>query len=87
MGDENNKVISMSESELKEFTAQVVRDTLISLGVDHSDPLEMQKDFQHLREFRESTEAMKRKGVVTLVGIFVASVVGAIMMALKEYFR
>ncbi len=85
MSDE--PTVTMTESQVKELITTTVGDTLTKLGVDHADPLEMQKDFQHVRDFRLSTEAAKRKGFLTLVGIFVASVVGAIMMAAKEYFR
>jgi hypothetical protein len=77
----------MTDKELKELVSQTVRDTLLTLGVQHSEPIEMQKDFQHLREVRVSTEAIKRKGMLTLVGIFMLSIVSAVMLALKEYFR
>lgn len=84
---ENQKTVLMTDKELKELVSQTVRDTLLTLGVQHSEPIEMQKDFQHLREVRVSTEAIKRKGMLTLVGIFMLSIVSAVMLALKEYFR
>jgi hypothetical protein len=41
------------------------------LGVDTRDPFAMQKDFAHLRAWRESTEQIKRKGFLTMTGVLV----------------
>lgn len=46
------------------------------LGVDTRDPFAMQKDFAHLRAWRESTEQVKRKGLLTLAGVIVTGAVG-----------
>lgn len=41
------------------------------LGVDTRDPFAMQKDFAHLRAWRESTEQVKRKGILAMTGVLV----------------
>lgn len=41
------------------------------IGVDTRDPFAMQKDFAHLRAWRESTEQIKRKGILTMAGVLV----------------
>lgn len=76
----------MSRSELQETIEKTVMETLTQLGVDHKDPMGMQKDFQYLRKWRESSEAIHRKGVATLVGIFIISVAAALLLGAKEYF-
>lgn len=81
----DDKSISMSEKELRDLVSSTVKDTLLGLGIDNSDPIEMQKDFQHLREWRESTDAAKRKGVLVVVTIIISSVLGAIAMGVKSY--
>ena len=74
---------SLTDSELRSVIRLTVNDTLTQLGVDFDKPLEMQKDFQHLREMRTSTEAMKRKGMLTLMGVFIMGIV----VAVKSYFE
>lgn len=81
----DNQRIEMSEKELRDLISSTVKDTLLSLGIDNEDPIEMQKDFQHLREWRESTDAAKRKGVLAVVTVIVTSVIGAVIMAFKSY--
>ena len=49
---------NMTHDELRALVAGTVRETLVQLGVDPSDPLEMQRDFQHLRQWRESGEEL-----------------------------
>lgn len=43
----------------------------LRLGVDTTNPLEMQKDFAHLRAWRESTDLVKRKGLTAAVTVIV----------------
>ncbi len=78
-GDE--KTITLTESELKALMASTVLDTLTRIGIESSDPLEMQKDFIHLRDWRRSTEAVKKKGLLAAVGFIVVSVLGLILKA------
>lgn len=80
-GDE--KSIKLTEAELKALMSSTVLDTLTKLGIDSADPLETQKDMAHLRSWRRSTEAVRRKGVVTSVGFIIVSVLG---MAFKVFF-
>lgn len=82
-----NRKIELTDNELREMIRVTVHDTLTHIGVQHSEPLEMQKDFQHLRDWRESTEGVKRKGMMTLVAIFVTSAVAIFVLGIKEYFN
>lgn len=82
---EDNPIV-ITDMQLKKVLKETVLDTLTQLGIEHQEPFEMQKDFQHLRELRVSTEEIKKKGLLTLVGIFAASSVGVIVLGLKDYF-
>lgn len=77
----------MDEAEIKKIiedaVAKGVRDAMVPLGFDISNPLEMQKDMQHLREWRQSVAAVKRQGIMTAIGILTAGAVGALWMAVK----
>lgn len=79
--------VAMSHSELNDVVAEAVKQTLMQLGVDTSDPFAMQRDFQHLRQWRESGEDLKRKGTVALLGIFFSGLVSLILLGFKEWFH
>lgn len=72
--------------DIKELVRDTVEETLLSLGVEHKNPLEMQKDFQHLREWRESVESVKSKSVVTAVGIVIAGILGMLWVGFRDMF-
>jgi hypothetical protein len=73
----------MTEHELKKIVAEAVSETLLQLGIDASDPVEMQKDMAHLRAWRESVNTVKQQGLVTAVGILVAGMLGLLWLAFK----
>ena len=41
---------NLTQEDLKKLIAEAVRETLMQMGADPSDPIEMQRDFQHLRQ-------------------------------------
>lgn len=79
--------VARSHAELNSVVAEAVKQTLIQLGVDTSDPLAMQRDFQHIRQWRESGEDLKRKGTLALLGIFFSGLVSLILLGIKEWFH
>lgn len=56
----------------------------VQVGVDTSDPFALQKDFMHLRNWREAIEQAKRRGMLTIVSTIVAGVLGLIYMLLTH---
>ena len=79
--------VAMSHAELNSVVAEAVKQTLIQLGVDTSDPLAMQRDFQHIRQWRESGEDLKRKGTLALLGIFFSGLVSLIILGIRGWFQ
>lgn len=79
--------VTMTQQELKELVSEAVTETLTKLGVDVTNPVEMQRDFQHLREWRNTTSSLKRHGLITLIGIFVAGAVAAMWLGFTSYFQ
>ena len=71
-------------SDIKDIVAEAVKQTLIQLGIDADNPIEIQKDMQHLREWRETTEDLKRKGLLTLLSIFIVGTVGLIIAGITS---
>lgn len=78
---------SMSRAEQDRMVAEAVKQTLVQLGVDTSNPLAMQRDFQHLRQWRESGEDLKRKGTASLVVIFLSGLVTLLILGVREWFE
>jgi hypothetical protein len=77
----------MTEDEIRDIARtaarEAVHEVMISLGADVSNPaakIEMQKDFQSLREWRQSMQAVRRHGMLTAVGVIVVGVLGIIYM-------
>jgi hypothetical protein len=71
--------VKMTEDEFKKVITSTVKETLTNLGCKTDDPIEMQKDFGHLRKSRESVDAIKKKSWLTAVGFVVLLVLGAIV--------
>ncbi|MCW5674963.1 MAG: hypothetical protein KIT15_10325 [Xanthobacteraceae bacterium] len=78
-----------SRTELEEIASlaakKTVEDLLLKLGIDHDEPIEMQKDFQHLRSWRQSSEQIRAKTVLTAIGILIAGLCGAVWLAIKGH--
>lgn len=76
--------ITLTEQELKSIVRETVNATLTSLGIDHDDPIEMQRDFQHLRSWRQARERISNQTLVVAVGIVITGLASAIWLSLKN---
>lgn len=74
----------MTEHEIRRIVSETVKETFMRLGIDSEDPIEFQKDMQHVRSWRTSVETVKRQGIMTAIGIITAGFLGAIWMAVKS---
>lgn len=68
----------MTEDEIKKIVSVTVSETLLKMGVNADDPIEAQKDFMHLRSWRQSTEAVKRQSMLAAIGIVTAGMLALI---------
>lgn len=57
------------------------------LGLDVSNPLEVQRDFAALRDWRLAMAGVRRKGALALTGILVSGLVAAFLVGIREYLR
>ncbi len=81
----------MTEEELKRLISQAVSEamdksmaeTLLKLGIDVDEPLELQKDMQHLRAWRQSITTVKKQSLTTAIGVITMGVLGLIWLAIK----
>lgn len=73
----------MTEADIRKIVAESVNQTLTQLGIDAGDPLEFQRDMQHLRAWRESVSTVKRQSLLVAVGIVMTGIIGLIWTAVK----
>jgi hypothetical protein len=73
----------MTRDEVNEISEEAAKKALqsffLTLGVDVTDPkavIRMQDDLRFLGNWRESTEAVKRKTLMTAVGFIVTGALG-----------
>ena len=57
-----------------------------TIGVDASDPIEMQKDFAHLRAWRESMDLVKRRTIISAVTVVVTGFLGVLYALFSHKF-
>lgn len=74
----------MDEKQMRAVVKEAVKETLISLGIDACNPMEMQQDFHFLRDVRQTAEKVKSKVPLAAVGVLVAALLGAVWLGLKE---
>ena len=82
--DRRSNLPNMSPEESKRLIKEVVNEVLLSLGVDNNDHIEMQKDFQCLRDFRESTEKVKSIGLGTALTIAISGILAILWLGFKQ---
>jgi hypothetical protein len=82
MTDDN--VIHLTESQLRQLMAETVEATLLKMGVDTKNPMEMQRDFKHLREWRTTVATVRRGGILAFVSVLVSGALGLIWIGIKN---
>jgi hypothetical protein len=86
MGPEQ-QLHNLTPDEARALIREAVRESFLLLGMQINDPIEVQKDFQHLREWRTTTESIKTKGLLALVGVLVTGLAGAAWMGIREMLK
>lgn len=87
-GDDVMMPLTSSEIEhiASEAAKKAVRELLLAMGADVSDPKEireLQKDFAHTRESRLAIAAVKIKVVLVATGTVVTGIIAACWIALR----
>lgn len=77
----------LTPARIQEIVRQTVHETLVGMGVDTTDPLQMQRDFQALRDWRRASETIRSRSTLTIVGILVAGGLGVFWLGIKHALR
>lgn len=83
----DSRIVTLTEAELRLLVKETIHETLTSLGVDHSNPLEMQKDNLFIREQRLAKESIEKKAKLTLLVIALGGLITLVLTGLREYFK
>lgn len=78
---------NLTPEEARALIREAVRETFLMLGVKVDDPIEVQKDFQHLREWRQTTESIKSKSILTVLGVMVTGACAALVVGFKDMLK
>lgn len=73
----------MDEREVRKIVQEAVKETLVTLGIPADDPIEVQKDMQHLRAWRESVQTVKRQAVLTAIAVVITGALGLVWVTIK----
>lgn len=80
----DSDVVQLTEGRLRRIVKEGVTEALTTLGVDANDPIEMQKDFQHLRAWRLATAKIRMKAMLTVVGVIVVGACAAVWIGIAS---
>lgn len=82
-----DKVVQITKGEIKEIVSEGVDEgvnkAFTRLGVDVSNPLEMQRDFQYVRNSRTFLQSIKTKAVSTAVVVIVTAFLGYVALGMN----
>jgi hypothetical protein len=74
---------TLTKEEIRQIVSDGVQDAFVKMGIQVDDPLEMQRDFQHLREWRQSLEQVRQKSIMAAVGLVVAGALSVAWMGVR----
>lgn len=71
-----------------ESAKAAVREVLITMGVDVTNPqalIELQRDFSHLRGWRNAVATLRVTSITAALGILVSGIAGGVWLAIKGH--
>lgn len=84
MNHPENQPVVVTLEDLRTVTREAVEQTLMTLGVDVQNPLQMQQDFARLREWRLAMDGVRRRGLKAVSGLLISGLIAALLLGLKE---
>lgn len=63
---------------------EALHELFMTLGLDTDDPIAVQKDLAFIRTWRESAEAIKRQGVIVLLGAALLGLAGLVWAQIRN---
>lgn len=70
---------------MEETSKRACEQMLTAIGVDTRNPVEMQKDLAYIRNLRMTTDAISKKGILTLVAMVATGIGAALWLGIKGF--
>lgn len=77
----------MKEDEARKLVKEAVQETLSGLGMNTTDPHELQADFAYIRNMRKGSEYLTKRIKLTAVSVVIPSFLYLIWEAFKGVVR
>lgn len=77
--------MNLTPDDITKIVERGVVNAFTRMGIQADNPIEMQRDFQHLREWRTTMESVKKKSILTLVGMVITGALALVFMGVKSY--
>lgn len=84
-----NSCIVCSSEELEKLIEKAVKKAFTDVGVKHNDSndiFEARADFRFLRDLRLLSEAVRNKGIMTVVALLITAMAGAVWIGIAAIF-
>ena len=79
--------LCLSDEDARKIARAVVHETLLTLGADTKNPLDLQADFKFLRALRTTHERIGMKAIVTLIGLIITATASLIVIGFVSWMR
>lgn len=74
----------MKEDEIQAVVKQSVHETLLALGIDMAEPIEVQRDFVYLRQSRKASQKISLTVRVGLIMMGVSALGSVLWLGIKS---
>lgn len=78
----DNETRALISEVADEAARRAINDVFVALGMDHQDPIQMQKDMAWVRDTRVTMEKVGARATMTIVGVIVVGVCLAVWKAM-----
>lgn len=79
--------VGITDEDARKIAKAVVHETLLTLGADTQNPLELQADFKFMRSLRKTHERVGIKILISFVGILITVTGSLIIVGVASWIR
>lgn len=83
----NHECRCVTREELTALMSATVKQTLTEIGMDTTQPIELQRDMSFVRDLRRARDSVKGKALLLSVGVIVTAALGALALGVKHWFN
>lgn len=80
---DDKQYIELTREELKKLMAESITEAFRTLGVEVSNPTEMQRDFVHLRRWRQAVDSAQNQTFRVVMTTLVAGFLAALWLGVQ----